>query len=84
MSTKDKIKALLSDGLKEIDLSDYPFGKVREALEELGYYLDQDDDWINGWSVDYCTFVYNDKGYTDYMLSGSLWYGTCNLVKENV
>ena len=93
MTSKDKIRNFLKDGLKQIDLSDYPFGKVKDVLEEFGYTLgdpprrnspDQVTDWINGWELDYWAYIYKDKQYTGYMLSGSFWYGTCDLVKYDV
>ena len=34
-----EIEKLLTDGLKEIDFSDYPFGKVKDVLEKRGFQL---------------------------------------------
>lgn len=84
---KRKIKDHLSKGLKEIDLSNYPFGKVREVLEELGYRFSDSkyefvelDDWVNGWQLDYWAYIFKDEEYTGYLIEGSFWYGTCKIV----
>ena len=44
-SIKYQLEPLLRDGPQELDLSDFPFGKVRQALKEFGYdILDFDTD----------------------------------------
>lgn len=94
---KDEIKELLREGLRELDLSDYPFGKVREVLDELGYALgdtpiesDVFDDYVNGWELDYSLYIFKqneetgDVEYTGYVIAGSFWYGTCEILKYDV
>ena len=92
-NVKDTIWEVLSDGLTEWDFSEYPFGKVRDVLEEQGYTLgdepgencpDYVTDWTNGWELDYWAYIYKDGQYTGYMLHGSFWYGTCYLMKYDV
>lgn len=89
-----EIKNLLKDGLKEINLSKYLFGAVRIALEELGYVLgtysdnkyEELCDWTNGWELDYWADIFsktdfNDYRYTGFTITGSFWYGTCEIAK---
>lgn len=86
-----EIEKLLTDGLKEINFSDYPFGKLREVLEKRGfklsnykeYYADLDD-WINGWELDYFAYILDSRNtYTGYYLTGSFFYGTCYMIKDD-
>lgn len=86
---KIEIKNLLKDGLKEINFSKYPFGIVREALEELGYTLGECVDgkyqelydWVNGWELDYAADIFMNNKPTMYTIVGSFWFGTCQIVK---
>ena len=87
-----EIEKLLTNGLGEIDFSDYPFGKVADVLEKLGFQLSESKDsyqdlcdWVNGWELDYLAYILDKKdNYTGYLLKGSFYYGTCYMMKENV
>lgn len=81
-----KIKDLLKDGLKEIDLSNYPFGKIRAVLEDLGYSFSVSDyefseldNWVDGWELDYYAYIFKNGSYTGFCIQGSFWYGTCRI-----
>lgn len=83
-SIKYQISHLLENGIKEIDLSEFPFGKVREALEELGYYCSKLKDWINKESLDYKLPIINQETNeaTGYVLTGSFYRGYCKIKKD--
>ena len=92
MSVISDIESLLSDGLGEINFSDYPFGKVADVLEKRGFQLSESKscyedlcDWINGWELDYLAYILDaSDNYTGFYLEGSFLYGTCYMIKENV
>lgn len=82
-SIKYQLELLLRDGPQELDLSDFPFGKVRQVLEEFGYdILDFDTDPGAGfYSGRICFKSGKDTGF---LICGDFWDGTCKIVKNEI
>jgi len=73
----------LMGGLKDkVSYDCLSYGIVKDALNTIGYY-DNDDYDTNGWQVDYWnTFIYF-KNPTDILyISGSMYYGNLTISRE--
>lgn len=77
------------NGLVECNLDYVAFATLREALEELGYIISESKEdtncgaiEINGWELDFWSYIWKDNKYTGYVISGCFYYGDINIHKD--
>ena len=60
-----------------IPFEEVPFHTLHEYLLNCGWLDDENgnDEWINGWEVDFWWYMYNPEGERWY-ISGSLYYSS--------
>lgn len=97
MSNNYKLGIIFENGLKEANLSEFSFADVRKFLEQNGYELGtyynhsyhELADWIDGWELYYSADIFKKEidipyVFTGYSLTGSLWYGNCNITRNEI
>lgn len=88
--TKEEIVEYFKEnGLVECNLNYVAFATLREALEELGYMVSwsrEDQNYgfieINGYALDFWSYIWKDNKYTNYVICGSFYYGDMNIDKD--
>jgi hypothetical protein len=65
-----------------LNLDMMPLSVIEKALEEIGFEkLEDEERNTNGWEIDFW-YEYYHPGYTEYTVSGSLWYGDFKISKS--
>ena len=77
---RDIIQNFLSTDRESIPLQFFPVDTYTKILEDFGYEMEDLEDNLNGFSVDFWYYYENKEGKR-LCLGGSLWYGNFNLSK---
>jgi hypothetical protein len=78
---KIKIKSVLDNTNKEVNLPMLCINDYQEIFKELGVEFLPEHMDLNGWQCDFWIVInYNNKKY---YLEGSLWYGDYKFYKDN-
>ena len=76
---KEIIEKFIASGENELDLEFQPLNNIASVLENLGFQNYNSD--TNGWDVDFWYYRHPELG--DYVMAGSLFYGSMALLKNS-
>lgn len=77
---RDIIQNFLNTDRESISLQFYPIDTYTNILKDFGYEMEDLEDNLNGFSVDFWYYYKNKEG-NRLCLGGSLWYGDFALSK---
>ena len=80
MKALEAINKMISTSSNEEDIDFINVDSIREDFESLEFEMEEFEDNINGWSVDF-QYYFNHVEHGKFCLFGSLWYGKFKIIK---